>query len=169
MSADLFPQLLINLQMYRLLCPATTEQCKERMVAGLLLGQTKKEAHDMLEEFDANRDGVFDTDEIKQMSLKVNRGTIERLNATEEKAERLLTKAKEKHAAAEALNKDGLEEDDVKPGGKVDAKARSPKASRTAPEVAKQMSQREPLSSERVESALDKLAAASIELSWSGK
>ena len=129
MSADLFLQLLINLQMYGLLCPATTEQCKERMVAGLLLGQTKKEAHDMLEEFDANRDGVFDTDEIKQMSLKVNRGTIERLNATEEKAERLLTKAKEKHAAAEALNKDGLEEDDVKPGGKVDAKGHSARRS----------------------------------------
>ena len=133
MSADLFLQLLINLQMYGLLCPGTTELCKERMVAGLLLAQSKKQAYDLLEEFDANRDGVFDSDEIKEMNLKVNRGTIERLNATEEKAERLLIKAKEKQAA-KALKDEGDESESGRKGVKAHARA---KASKTAPELPK--------------------------------
>ena len=160
MSADLFLQLLINLQMYGLLCPGTTEQCKERMVAGLLLAQSKKQAYDLLEEFDANRDGVFDSDEIKEMNLKVNRGTIERLNATEEKAERLLIKAKEKQAA-KALKDEGDESESGRKGVKAHARA---KASKTAPETEAEMARMGPVSSARVESALEQLAAASRKL-----
>ena len=53
-------------------------------------------------QFDANRDGQFDQDEIKAMMAKVNAGTINRLRGFEEKAEEKLQVLREKHEKAEA-------------------------------------------------------------------
>merc|ERR1719231_1627280 len=100
MSADLFLNLLIQLEMYEVLCKSTTKRVNDRMLAGLLLERTPAEAKDLLDEFDANRDGVFDGDEIEAMMKKVNKRTIDNLQFFENKANDMLQKKKEKREAA---------------------------------------------------------------------
>ena len=50
MSADLFLNLLIQLEMYEVLCKSTTKRVNDRMLAGLLLERTSAEAKDLLDE-----------------------------------------------------------------------------------------------------------------------
>jgi hypothetical protein len=96
MSADLFLQLLISLQMYAVLRPKITQECDQRMLSGLLLEQTPEEAKALLDEFDEDRDGHFDDGEIKAMMGKVHQKTIDNLDSYENKAKAVLNKAKKK-------------------------------------------------------------------------
>lgn len=50
MSADLFLNLLIQLEMYKVLCKSTTNVVNDRMLAGLLLERTPAEAKALLDE-----------------------------------------------------------------------------------------------------------------------
>eukprot|EP00935_MAST-01C_sp_MAST-1C-sp1_P000603 g603.t1 len=93
MSADLFLVLLTQLQMYSALRPETTKKCDERMIAGLLLERTPKEAAELLQEFD-DGDGIFDEAELKLMIKRVYGHTTEKLEQFEEKAQHYLEKKK---------------------------------------------------------------------------
>ena len=99
--------------MYGVLCEDTTKTLDDRMMAGLLLERTPAEAAELLDEFDANRDGQFDQEEIKSMMAKVNSGTIDRLGGFEEKAEKKLQALREKHEKAKAKHAKAVGDEDV--------------------------------------------------------
>jgi hypothetical protein len=105
MTADLLLNVLIYIETYSLLCPEVTRNCRDRMVAGLLLSTSPKTAEELLVKYDVDGNGVFDEEEITNLMKEIQSGVIEKLDDLEQRAiwEILTVKSTFKDGCAEKV------------------------------------------------------------------